>query len=108
MQSSTSIGSIGFSNNYGLLCLREWGAFPTNGIQTISNSTEIGTASPKITQQNLNFPLFVHIGRSPPPGYNDLGGSPGTVWDARHIPQGPLAPVPPGLQTHSEADPRPG
>ena len=26
-------------------------------IQNISNSTEIGTTSPKITQQNLNFPL---------------------------------------------------
>ena len=57
MQSSTPIGSIGFSNNSGILCPREWGAFPTNWIQTISNSTEIGTASPKITQQNLNFPL---------------------------------------------------
>jgi hypothetical protein len=41
-------------------------------IQTISNSTEIGTASPKITQQNLNFPLsnlrspfYAHIAKSP-------------------------------------------
>ena len=57
MQSSTPIGSVGFSNNFGLLCPREWGAFLKNVIQTISNSMEIGTASPKITQQNLNFPL---------------------------------------------------
>ena len=73
MQSSTPLGSVGFSNNYGLLCPREWGAFPTYWIQTISNYTEIGTASPKITQQNLNFqlsnlhsPLYAHTTKFPP------------------------------------------
>ena len=57
MQSSTPIGSICFSNNSKLLCPWEWGSFPKNVIQNIYNSTEIGTASPKITQQILNFPL---------------------------------------------------
>ena len=72
MQSSTPIGSVGFSNNFGLFCPREWGVFRKNVIQNISNSTEIGTASPKITQQSLNFPLsnlrsplYAHIGKSP-------------------------------------------
>jgi hypothetical protein len=43
-------------------------------IQTISNSMEIGTVFPKITQQNLNFPLsalrsplYAHILKSPYP-----------------------------------------
>ena len=57
MQSSTPIGSVGFLNNFGLICPREWGAFPKNEMQTIPKSTEIGTALAKIIQQNLNIPL---------------------------------------------------
>jgi hypothetical protein len=48
-------------------------------IKIISKSMEIGTASPKITQQNLNFPLsnlrsplYVHIAKFPCPWI--LGG----------------------------------
>ena len=73
MQSSTPIGSVGFSNNSGLLCPREWSVFPKNVIQTMSNSTEIGIFSLKITHQNLNFPLsnfrsplYAHISKFPP------------------------------------------
>ena len=82
MQSSTPIRSVGFLNNFGLLWEWEWGAFSKNGKQTISNSTEIGTASSKITQQNLKFPLsnlrsplYAHILEFPLPHLRDRANS---------------------------------
>ena len=46
-----------FLEQFSVIMSTGMGCLSKNVIQNISNSTEIGTASPKITQQNLNFPL---------------------------------------------------
>jgi hypothetical protein len=56
MQSSTPIGVLCLEH-FWVIMSTGMGCIPKYIISNISNSTEIGTASPKITQQNLNFPL---------------------------------------------------